>query len=122
MLRRSSIVLAAFFGLILAATSAAPCFAISKDFNQSYPLQPGGTFELQNVNGPVEIQGWDKDVVEVHAVKTAKNRESDLARVSIDVAAKPASISIFTRYPQDEGVDVAVEYVVHVPHGAKLEH
>jgi hypothetical protein len=44
-------------------------FAISKEFNQSYPLQPGGKFELQNVNGTVEVQGWDRDVVEVRAVK-----------------------------------------------------
>jgi hypothetical protein len=104
------------------AVTALPSFAISKEFNQSYPLQPGGTFELQNVNGPVEVQGWDQNVVEVHAVKTAKNKESDLARVSIDVTAKPASVSIMTRYPQDEGVEVAVEYVIHVPHNAKVEH
>jgi len=104
------------------AVAAVPGFALSKEFNQTYSLQPGGTFELQNVNGTVEVQGWDKDVVEVHAVKTAKVRESDLERVSIDVDARPSSVSILTRYPQNEGVEVAVEYTVHVPHGAKLEH
>ena len=57
------------------AAAAVPSFAISKEFNQSYALQAGGTFELQNVNGTVEVQGWDKDVVEVHAVKTAKLKE-----------------------------------------------
>lgn len=108
--------------LSVLAAGAAPGWAISKEVNQSYPLQPGGTFELQNVNGPVEVQGWDQDRVEVHAVKTAKLRESDLERVSIEVTAKPASVSILTRYPQDEGVEVAVEYVIHVPHGAKVEH
>lgn len=104
------------------AIAAVPGFAISKEFNQTYSLQPGGTFELQNVNGTVEVQGWDRDVVEVHAVKTAKVRESDLERVSIDVSAKPSGVSIQTRYPQDEGVEVAVEYMIHVPHGAKVEH
>ncbi len=88
MLRRSSVVLAAFFGLILAFASAAPCFAISKEFNQTYPLQPGGTFELQNVNGTVDVQVWDRDEVEVRAVKTAKRKESDLELVAIDVDAK----------------------------------
>jgi hypothetical protein len=104
------------------AVSAVPGFAISKEFNHSYPLQPGGTFELQNVNGTVEVQGWDKDVVEVHAVKTAKVKESDLARVSIEVNANPGSVSVMTRYPQNEGVEVAVEYTVHVPRGARVEH
>src|SRR6476660_1205411 len=89
------------------AVAAGPGLAISKEFNQSYTLQPGGTFELQNVNGTVEVQGWDKDVVEVRAVKTAKVRESDLERVAIDVHAQPNGVAVMTRYPQNEGVEVA---------------
>lgn len=104
------------------AIAAVPGYAISKEFTQSYALQPGGSFELQNVNGTVEVQGWDKDVVEVHAVKTAKLKESDLARVSIDVSARPGAVSVMTRYPQNEGVEVAVEYTIRVPHGARVEH
>jgi hypothetical protein len=90
------------------AVAAVPGFAISKEFNQSYPLQPGGAFDLQNVNGTVEVQGWDRDVVEVHAVKTAKLKESDLERVSIEVSANAGGVSVATRYPQNEGVEVAV--------------
>jgi hypothetical protein len=108
--------------LLLAVIGAVPNFAISKDFNQSYPLQRGGSLELQNVNGTVEVQGWDRNEVEVHAVKTAKQKESDLERVSIDVDARPDAVSIATRYPQNEGVEVAVDYTIHVPHGARLEH
>ena len=107
---------------LLAAVWAIPSYAISKEFNQSYPLQPGGTFELQNVNGPVDVQGWDRDVVEVHAVKTANHNEADLERVAIDVDARPDAISIATRYPQNEGVEVAVAYTIHLPHCARVEH
>jgi hypothetical protein len=110
------------FALLVALASAVPCFAISKDFNQTYPLQPGGSFELQNVNGTVEVQGWDRDTVEIHAVKSAKQKESDLDRVSIEVDAKPGAISLITRYPQDEGVEVVVDYTVRVPRGAHLQH
>jgi hypothetical protein len=113
---------AVLFILILAAASAAPCFAISKEFTQTYPLAPGGSFELQNVNGPVEVEGWDRNEVEIRAVKVAKERESDLDRVSIEVEAKPDAVSVMTRYPQNEGVEVAVEYTVHVPHAARVEH
>jgi DUF4097 and DUF4098 domain-containing protein YvlB len=118
---RKSLIASLFFALVL-AVSAVPGFAYSKDFDQTYPLQAGGSFELQNVNGPVEVQAWDRDVVEVHAVKTAKRNEADLARVTIDVAATPKSISVSTHYPQDEGVEVAVEYVIHVPYTAHVEH
>lgn len=112
----------ALVGLTFALTPAAPCRGISKDFNQSYPLQPGGSFELQNVNGTVEVEGWDKNEVEIHAVKTSKEHEEDIERVTIEIAAKPEDISVVTRYPQNEGVDVAVEYTIHVPHSAHLEH
>src|ERR1700674_3417133 len=108
--------------LVLAGVLAVPSYAITKEVNQSYPLQPGGSFELQNVNGTIDVQGWDRNEVEIHAVKTAKQKESDLERVAIDVEAKPDAISITTRYPQNEGVEVAVEYTIHVPHGAHIEH
>jgi DUF4097 and DUF4098 domain-containing protein YvlB len=112
----------ALFVLALTVAWAVPSYAITKEVSQSYPLQPGGSIELQNVNGAIEVQGWDRNEVEVHAVKTAKQRESDLDRVSIDVDAKPDAISITTRYPQNEGVEVAVDYTIHVPHSARLEH
>jgi hypothetical protein len=114
--------IAAFVTLVLATASAVPCFAISKEFDRIYPLQPGGSFELQNVNGTVDVQTWDRDEVEVRAVKTAKRQESDLALVTIEVDAKPDAVSVTTRYPQNEGVEVAVEYTVHVPRCAHVEH
>lgn len=122
MLLRYTVRTSALVALILAMVWAVPSFAISKEFNQTYPLQPGGSFELQNVNGAVEVQGWDRDEVEVHAVKTAQKNESDLERVSIEVNAKPDSVAIATRYPQNEGVEVVVEYTIRVPHGARVEH
>src|SRR5260370_11007554 len=121
MLRRS-VSFAALFILVLAAASAPAGLAITKEFNQTYPLQPGGSFELQNVNGTVDVQGWDRDTIEIRAVKTAKHKESDLELVSIDVDAKPGAVSVSTRYPQNEGVEVAVEYIVRVPHCARVEH
>ena len=119
---RPALRVTALFLFVLAAVWAVPSYAITKDFDRTYPLQPGGTFDLQNVNGPVEVQGWDRNEIEVHAVKTAKQRESDLERVSIDVDAKPNAVTVATRYPQDEGVEVAVEYTIHVPHSAHVEH
>jgi DUF4097 and DUF4098 domain-containing protein YvlB len=45
-----------------------------------------------------------------------------LERVSIEVSASAGNVAIATRYPQNEGVEVAVEYTIHVPHGAKVGH
>jgi DUF4097 and DUF4098 domain-containing protein YvlB len=117
---RATASVSSFF--VAAALFGVPGYSAVKDFKQSYPLQPCGTFELQNVNGAVEVQGWDRNEVEVHAVKTAKQGEADLDRVSIDVDARPDAVSVSTRYPQNEGVEVAVEYTIHVPHGVHVEH
>src|SRR5260370_8300849 len=114
MLRRS-VSFAALFILALAAASAPAGLAITKEFNQTYPLQPGGSFELQNVNGTEDVQGWDRDTIEIHAVKTAKHKESDLDLVSIDVDPKPTVFSVATRYPQNEGGVLAVPDTLHLP-------
>ncbi len=111
-----------FVSLALAGLLATPCFAHRNDFERTYPLQPGGTFELQNVNGTVEVQGWDRPEVEIRATKTAKTSRSDLDRVHIDVNARPDAISVVTQYPQDEGVEVAVDYTIRLPHTARVEH
>ncbi len=119
---RTALRLSMILSFLVALAFASPCFAYRNDFDKTYPLQPGGSFELQNVNGNVEVQGWDRNEVEIRAVKTARQKPSDLERVSIDVNAKPDSVSVVTRYPQNEGVEVAVEYTVRVPHAARVEH
>ena len=119
---RKSLFISTLFAFVLSLTALPGSAAISQEFDKIYSLQSGGSFELQNVNGPVEVQGWDRDAVEVRAVKTAKHHESDLDRVTIEVSAKADSVSVTTHYPQDEGVEVAVEYLVRVPRGAHVEH
>ncbi len=67
------------FGVLLATGlifSASPSFAGEPIFQQSYPLAAGGSFLLENVNGSVQVEGWDRNEVEVRAVKmTERNRE-----------------------------------------------
>ena len=77
---------------LMAALSATSGYAISKDFNQTIPLQPCGTFELQNVNGPVDVQGWDRNEVEIHAVKTAKRCNPRLYGVEMAFSANSSAL------------------------------
>jgi DUF4097 and DUF4098 domain-containing protein YvlB len=112
-------------GLALVAASfllIPASFGVTREFAQTYHLRPDGTLELNNINGTVRIEGWDKDEVEVRAVKTTTDKESKLDLVSIDVNSSPDKLSISTRYPQEQGVEVAVEYTVHVPRKTLLKH
>ena len=107
-------------GIVLLASPSYASITNRQTFEHSYPLAPGGSFLLENVNGSVQVEGWDRDEVEVEAVKTADNDGQDLERVKIDVDSAPGKVSVHTRYPKGEGVEVAVEYHVHVPYRVLL--
>ncbi len=59
-------------------------------FKQTYPLPPGGSFLLENVNGSVQVDGWERDEVEVSAVKTSQSDQHDVELVKIEVDSTPA--------------------------------
>ncbi len=105
----------ALVALAAAFLLALPGYAFDEIFEQTYPLAAGGRLQLQNVNGSVQVSGWDRDAVEVHAVKSARRDPSDLARVQIVVTVAPQEITVETRYPHDQGVEVSVDYNIRVP-------
>lgn len=89
-------------------------------FQRTYPLTAGGNFVLENVNGSVQVEGWDRDEVEVRAVKTSQNDPRDLAQVKIEVESHPGEVAVHTLYPKGEGAQVAVEYHIRVPYRVLL--
>jgi hypothetical protein len=101
---------------------AAQGAAITREFSKTLPLHANGSFELNNVNGAVRIEGWDREEVEICALKTTPGKESALDQVAIEIESTPSAVSVSTRYPQDEGVEVAVDYLIHVPRNAQLNH
>jgi len=109
--------------LVLAAacTIALPSFANTEQvFQETYTLKAGGQFLLDNVNGSVQVEGWDRDEVEVVAVKTSQNDSPDVDRVQINVEAHPFEVDVHTLYPDGEGAGVAVEYHIRVPKSVLL--
>jgi len=106
--------------LTVAAGWAASAFAADDVFERTYPLLPGGTFSLVNVNGSVWVEGWDRPEVHVRAVKSTRTNPQDLERVQIEVLASPGSVQVRTRYPKDDGVEVTVDYRIRVPRKVQL--
>jgi hypothetical protein len=106
--------------LVGAACLAIPSLAADDNFHQIYPLPSGGSFALENVNGSVQVEGWDRDEVEVSAVKTGRNDPHDVDKVQIQVDSSPGQVAVHTCYPKGQGVEVAVEYHVHVPYRVLL--
>jgi hypothetical protein len=117
------LVKAAASSLLLLAgilVNSSNCLAIDQTFKQTYPLPPGGSFVLDNVNGSVQVDGWDRNEVEVSAVKTSQNDQREVELVKIEVDSTPGKIVVHTLYPKGEGAEVAVEYHVHVPYRVLL--
>ena len=95
-------------------------YAGNQVFLRTYPLHAGGSFLLDNVNGSVHVEGWDRDEVEVRAVKTSHSDPRELEQVMIEVDSQPGQVAVHTRYPKGQGAEVAVEYQVHVPYRVLL--
>jgi hypothetical protein len=94
-----------------------------QDFNQTLPLTANGRLSLDNINGKVEIHGWDQNTVAIQAVKHGKTRDS-VEELQIVVDARPDRITIHTQQPENwfgwKKDSVNVDYLVQVPQHARL--
>jgi len=108
-----------------------PAQELREQFQQTYPLSANGRLSLENLNGGVRIAVWDRDEVQVNAVKRAYRRER-LNEAKIEVNATADAIRIKTTYPDwnqtftDEqkgryNNPALVDYTVTVPRNARLE-
>jgi len=98
----------------------APLFSADDVFERSYRLPSGGTFTLANVNGSVWVEGWDREEVQISAVKSTRSNPQDLERVKIEVSTSTAAVNVRTIYPPDDGVEVTVDYRIRVPRRVQL--
>jgi DUF4097 and DUF4098 domain-containing protein YvlB len=107
--------------LAFASTVQAQSRGATDSFARTLPLRTNGTFTLSNVNGSVYVDGWEKESVEIRASKSSRGNPLDLDRVRIVVDSTPDAVSVNTVYPEDDGVDVQVNYRVRVPYRASLD-
>ncbi len=110
--------------LLATLLAAAPAWAgpgpLDETFQRTYPMPSRGQVTLANVNGSVRIEGWEKDYVEVRAVKRSLGESRDLQRVRIEVETLPQALNIRTRYPENNPAGVEVEYRIKVPYQVSL--
>jgi len=102
---------------------------LTDEFHQVYPLSTEGRIDLENINGPVHITGWDRNEIKVDAIKRAWSKER-LDEAKIEISSSPHSISIRTQYPSHDRTfwndhyhdnPASVEYTLTVPRKARLD-
>ena len=113
----------AFLGGLLALLLAVSAHAqVSQEFHRTVSLSPNGRVSLENVNGNAEITGWDRNEVQIDAVKQARDQQRlDEARIEVETGSD--SVNIRTQYPHDHNNNnpASVHYTLHVPQNARLD-
>jgi DUF4097 and DUF4098 domain-containing protein YvlB len=112
-------ILGSIITLLLATSLQAQ---VTQDFHRTVTLSANGRVSLDNVNGNVEITGWDRNEVQIDAVKKARDQQR-LDEARIEVNAGSDSVEIKTRYPEGRTNNnpASVHYQLHVPQNARLD-
>lgn len=94
----------------------------NEDFHQEHPMPPGGRLSVENVNGPVEITGWDQDRIEINGTKYASTKEA-LSRMKVETHNTSGMFEIRTVGPEgwSSRMNGGVRYRIRVPRKTRLE-
>jgi DUF4097 and DUF4098 domain-containing protein YvlB len=121
--RKPSLIWAISIGALMVATLAVSAAAeVTEEFHRTVSLSANGRVSLDNVNGGVTITGWDRNEVQIDAVKKAKDQQR-LDEAKIEVESTSDSVHVRTKYPENHTNNnpATVTYELHVPRNASLD-
>jgi len=91
-----------------------------EDFQYSYDVKPGVHLYVENLNGSVEITGWEKNSVQITGTKHA-SEEATLKALKIDIVNSADSVRIRTIGPSGHRGGYGAKYVIRLPQHAVIE-
>ena len=99
------------------------CFGpLSTDyFHESYVVSEQTILKLTNINGNVEITGWDGNNVTVNAVKKSSYGKEELDKIKIEVNTIGNYLNIETKYTGLSITHGSVDYNIKVPRTIHIE-
>jgi DUF4097 and DUF4098 domain-containing protein YvlB len=98
--------------MLLAGTAAAA--ANERTFDRVVSAQPRGVVEVSNVSGSIEVSGWDRGEVSVHA-------ELEEEGEVVEVNSESGHTSIAVRLPHGFGHGGAARLQVKIPKDSELD-
>jgi DUF4097 and DUF4098 domain-containing protein YvlB len=104
------------FGSALVLCMAASVAASAQDFQKTYNLEAGGSVEIANVSGDINLTGYEGSAVVVNAYKEGRDRD----RVEVEDNSTQGRISLRAKYPNHCNCDASVRFEVRVPRSANL--
>jgi hypothetical protein len=94
---------------------------VQAHFEHRYDLLPGARLNLENVNGSVEIEGWDQNEIEITGVRFASSQQL-LDRIRIDIQHTPEAVDIRTIRPSGHFGGMGARYTIRVPRTTVVDH
>ena len=82
-------------------------------FKQTVDILDETAINVHNTNGSIKITGWDKNYLEVYAIKKTNKSCCELEKVHININVEK-DLTIITRNHSDDP-GVIVNYVIKVP-------
>ena len=109
---------------IIAMLSFSGHAEVIDNVEKTFDVEPNSTFSLDNVNGSVEITGWDKPIIRVTATISADNQDAR-DNIAIDMHQSASGVRVKTRYKEERrwknnSNSGKVEYVVSLPKNVEL--
>jgi len=98
-----------------------PAYGIERNWVKGYALTPGGRVTVENVDGDILVEGWDRAEVEATVVMRSRSSQDRLDAIKVAVEAKPGSLAFHTLYPTNPEKRVRVDYRLRVPRQVQLE-
>ena len=100
----------------LVLCAAASVVASAQDFQRSYNLEAGGSVEIANVSGDINLTGYEGSAVVVSAHKEGRDRD----QVEVEDNSTQGRISLRAKYPNNCNCDASIRFEVRVPRSANL--
>ena len=87
----------------------------------SYPLAPHGVVSVENVNGAIRIEGWDRAEVEIEVWVSSRAGLAARDTVRVGVSSGENRIAFRTEYLALTGDEVRTDYFLRIPRQAAVE-
>ncbi len=131
------VVYGAILGLFL-LISTASAEKYSRTETKFFTISPKGSVVVENVNGSIKVEAWDKNQVSLEITKTVRASDSEeadeyFADLRVEISSGDDFLEVKTRYPHDWGGGFfdwlfhggsrygGVQYVLKVPATVNLE-
>jgi hypothetical protein len=91
------------------------------EYRKNFSVAPGAVLKVYNRNGDINVSGWDRDYIEVVAVKKLRWWTRFLKEPSIDIATGKEFV-VRTLYNSAVCEAIPIHYRITVPKGMLVKH